>query len=264
MVIELVGLKKAELNGRIGILCSFDSDKGRWKVLVERALGYLLVKPENIKIVETDSYKSPDSSASVAQIRPKAWEVWADPDSTFTVENIKMRGAEEVPLMGLFHFPINIRNPNEKAERDWLRKVRGWNDPQGFNPVDGFFTDGGQDGKYLYYDNGDSTGPINHWANHVLHLTPDYRLKQLPNFQEGGIHGNVIVMSAPHMGHQFKTYSAQELRAWVLSLCTDKGGDLSRDNTPGSKASFDSMMADVGGMPSSGVGFFNTFSGPKL
>lgn len=261
MVIELIALKKNGLNGRIGILCSFNSDKGRWKVLVEKELCYLLVKPENMKIVEDETYKSPDSCTSLVHIRPKAWEIWAGLDDTFTVEKIKIGSTEEVPLMGLFHFPMNARNPNQHTERNWLRKVRGWKDPQGFSPVDGFFTDGGQDGKYLYYDNGDCTGPINHWANHVKHLTPYYRLQQLPNFQEGGIHGNVIVMSSPHMGHEFRTYTAQQLRKWMQSLCTDQGDSLSRDNTPGSQASFASMMADVGGVPNTGFGFFNTVSG---
>jgi len=260
MVVELIGLKKTELNGKIGILWCFVTDKCRWKVLVEKESCYLLIKPENIK--EVESYKSPDGTKSDKEMRPNAWEVWAEPDSSFTVQKIKTGGeGGEVPLMGLLKLPFNVSNPNTTAERAWLQKARHWKDPQGFNPVDGFFTDGGKDGKYLYYDNGDNTSPINYWANHVMKLTPHYRLQQLPCLQDGGIHGNVIVMSSPHMGHQFKTYNAAQLRKWMRGLCTEDGEALSQNNTPGSAASIASMWNGAGGMPTNMQNFFCTTSG---
>ena len=175
MVVELIDLQKPGANGKIGILWEFLPDLSRWRVLVEGESEYFLLKPENIKPVELqiETYKSPDCSQSSSNIRPKAWEVWAEPDSLFTADKIMMGTYDKIPILGLYHFPINSDRPNEVAEQAWLKKNRKWKDPQGFNPVDGFFSDGGHDGKYMYFDNGNNSSPINHWANRVLAVTPE-------------------------------------------------------------------------------------------
>ena len=58
-------------------------------------------------------------------------------------------------------------------------------------------------------------------------------------------------MSAPHMGHKFKTYTAEQLRKWIRSICDDSATELRDNNAPGGAACIASMMAQAGtgGMP---------------
>ena len=167
-VVELLGLTRAELNGKLCVVKRFDDDSGRYEVygVGSRSLG---IKPENLT---QRSIVSPEHPAFSESRRFQHVIFWPRPGGA--------RGEIPVHAFDDDDWPADVDGgePTWPARKSILKGRLGWKDPEILSGVESDSV--AKPNFQVYFDAGDQTSLVNHTAVAIWRNLPGYEIAKLP------------------------------------------------------------------------------------
>ena len=177
-VVQMTGLRTADLNGKLGVVKRFDKESGRYEILKSHGTRASVgIKPENIT---QDSITKPSDPDFAGARRYQHVVFWPRVDS---------RRASAIPVHA---FP----DWSPRSKHDFLRRRLGYVNIQSFSGVEN--RGSAKPDFILYFDAADDVSPINHTAAAIKSNLPGYEIGKVDReYQNKTPRGPCVLVYSP-------------------------------------------------------------------